>query len=115
MDLFGSICLTDIPKELIREGKNGKKYLSIEVRERREVGRFGDTHYVKAYCKKDERKDDVNYFIGDLKPSSYGTENAAMPQPATEKAVPGGVSLDDLMKMTSKQAPAQSNDDDLPF
>lgn len=111
MDLFGSICLSDIPKELIREGKNGKKYLSIEVRERREMGRFGDTHYVKAYCKKDERKDDVNYFIGDLKPSSYGTENAAMPQPATEKSVPGGVSLDDLMKMTSKQAPAQSNDD----
>ena len=114
MDLFGSICLSDIPKELIREGKNGKKYLSIEVRERREVGRFGDTHYVKAYCKAAERKDDVNYFIGDLKPSSYGTENAAMPQPTTEKAVPGGVSLDDLMKMTSKQAPAQSNDD-LPF
>ena len=114
MDLFGSICLSDIPKELIREGKNGKKYLSIEVRERREMGRFGDTHYVKAYCKAAERKDDVNYFIGDLKPSSYGTENAAMPQPATEKSVPGGVSLDDLMKMTSKQAPAQSNDD-LPF
>lgn len=114
MDLFGSICLTKIPKELIREGKDGKKYLSIEVRERREVGQYGDTHYIKAYCKKDERKEGVNYFIGDLKPSSYGTENAAMPQPATEKAVPGGVNLDDLMKMTSKQAPAQSNDD-LPF
>ena len=33
---YGSLCLTDIPKELITVGKNGKKYLNIEIGERRQ-------------------------------------------------------------------------------
>ena len=112
MDLFGSICLTDIPKELIRTSeKNGKKYITIEVRERREPGKFGDTHYVKAYCKAAERKENVNYFIGDLKPSSFEREVGIMPQPANvEQAVPRQASIDDLLKATTKP-----QDDDLPF
>ena len=47
-NLYGSLCLTDIPKELITTGKNGKKYLNIVVNKRREVSQFGMTHYVKA-------------------------------------------------------------------
>ena len=31
MNYYGSICLSDIPKEVIKEGKNGKKYLNITV------------------------------------------------------------------------------------
>ncbi len=113
MDLFGSICLSDIPKELIRTSeKNGKKYLTIEVRERREPGKYGDTHYVKAYCKKDERKENVNYFIGDLKPSTFEREVATMPQPANvEQAIPRQGTIDDLLKVTTKA----TQDDDLPF
>lgn len=51
-NLYGSLCLTDIPKELITTGKNGKKYLNIVVNKRREVSQFGMTHYVKAHCKR---------------------------------------------------------------
>lgn len=38
---YGSICLTDIPKELIKTASNGKKYLNIDIYERKEVGKFG--------------------------------------------------------------------------
>ena len=34
MNYYGSICLTDIPKEVIKTGKNGKKYLNISIWER---------------------------------------------------------------------------------
>ena len=80
--LFGSLCLTDIPKELIREAANGKKYLSIEVCERREPGKYGDTHYIKAWCKAEERKEGVSYFIGELKPSKYDHPTTAAQAPA---------------------------------
>ena len=68
---YGSICLTDIPMELITEGKNGKKYLNIVINERKEVSQYGMTHYVKAYCKKENKREGVNYYIGEVKPSSY--------------------------------------------
>lgn len=93
-NLYGSLCLTDIPKELITVGKNGKKYLNVVVNERREVSQFGMTHYVKAYCKKEQQREGVNYYIGELKPSDY-QENGNANQGVANSA-PG-------------------NDDDLPF
>lgn len=95
-NLYGSLCLTDIPKELITTGKNGKKYLNIMVNKRREVSQFGMTHYVKAHCKKEQQREGVNYYIGELKPSSYQNNNAA--GQATSSA-PGG----------------ENKEDDLPF
>lgn len=91
-NLYGSLCLTDIPKELITVGKNGKKYLNIVVNKRREVSQFGMTHYVKAHCKKEQQREGVNYYIGELKPSNYQNNNAAQEANA-----------------------ATDNEDDLPF
>lgn len=68
---YGSICLSDIPKELISTGKNGKKYLNIEIGERRQPSQYGATHYVKASVKQEQKQEGVNYYIGDLKPSKY--------------------------------------------
>lgn len=82
-NLYGSLCLTDIPKELITTGKNGKKYLNIVVNKRREVSQFGMTHYVKAHCKKEQQREGVNYYIGELKPSSYQNNNAPGTQGAS--------------------------------
>lgn len=92
-NLYGSLCLTDIPKELITVGKNGKKYLNIVVNERREVSQFGMTHYVKAHCKKEQQRDGVNYYIGELKPSDYQGGNVA----------------------ATAAAPVVQKEDDLPF
>jgi len=38
-----SVCLSDLPKEYIRE-YNGKKYISLEVNTKREADKFGKTH-----------------------------------------------------------------------
>ena len=81
------MCLTDIPKELITKGKNGKKYLNIEIGERRQPSKYGATHYVKASVKAEQKREDVNYFIGDLKPSKYNNDTAPQ-QPAEEYVAP---------------------------
>ena len=100
-NFYGSICLTDIPKELITTGKNGKKYLSIVVNERREPGRFGHTHYIKAYAGKDSRIDSSALYIGELKPSKFENREEAAAQPTT-----AAVSLE-----VADEAPVE----DLPF
>lgn len=100
-NLFGSICLSDIPKELITIANNGKKYLNIEVKEMRQPSQYGHTHTVKASVKKGERKDDVNYYIGNLKPSKFGNETA--PQAAPAAATP------------EPQFDASNDPNDLPF
>lgn len=98
---YGSLCLSDIPKELITVGKNGKKYLNIEIGERRQPSQFGATHYVKASIKAGQKRDGVNYYIGDLKPSRYDNN-----QPSLQAATP----------QASQQAFNQTDDDgDLPF
>lgn len=94
-NLYGSLCLTDIPKELITVGKNGKKYLNIVVNERREVSQFGMTHYVKAYVRKDQAVEGRNYYIGDLKPSDY-QNNGNTAAPAASSSVPGAAQDDGL-------------------
>lgn len=98
MDLYGSICLTDIDKSLITTAKNGKQYLNIELRERREPSQYGHTHYIKQVAKADQRKDGVNYYIGDLKPSQYQQQ---APQQAPQQQV--------------RQAPPVNPNDELPF
>ena len=100
-NFFGSICLSDIPKELITTGKNGKKYLSVVVNERREVGQFGHTHYIKAYVKKGTPVDpNANLYIGELKPSEFNDD------PRTQVIT---------AKAGSPTPPPPKDDDDLPF
>ncbi|MGN0318274.1 MAG: hypothetical protein ACI4E1_10135 [Lachnospira sp.] len=67
MDFYGSLCLSDIPKRHIKE-VNGKKYLNIKVCETKEVGQYGDTHFVAVSVKKEDRQDGENTFIGHMKP-----------------------------------------------
>lgn len=74
MNLIGSICLTDIPKDLIRVGSDGKKYLTVYIGQRRQTSQYGHTHFIKAYVPKERREDGVDYFIGDAKPSEYQTQ-----------------------------------------
>lgn len=101
-NLYGSICLSDIPKELITESKNGKKYLNIEVTALRQPSQYGATHAVKMSCKKADRKEGVNYYIGNLKPSKFGNEDATATQAAPPVIAP------------QYEAPA-TNNNDLPF
>ena len=92
-DFYGSLCLSDIPKRLIKQGKDGKKYLNISIVERKAVGKYGETHFISASCKKEERIEGENRFIGGC-------------QPFVKKDAP---STEDIEQMPT------ANDDDLPF
>lgn len=43
-----SICLDDLPEEHITTGKNGKRYIKINVNEKREADEWGNTHSVEV-------------------------------------------------------------------
>ena len=99
---YGSICLSDIPREQMKKVKckDGKEkiFLNIFVGERKEPATFGDkvfTHFVSCSPKKEERKEGVNYFIGDLE-----TFNPQPSQPTAEQIA---------------SAPSVSPDEELPF
>ena len=69
--LFGSICLSDIPRDQIKEvtlrSGEKKKYLNVKIKERKEPSKYGDTHFISCEPKKEERKEGVNYIIGAAK------------------------------------------------
>lgn len=100
--LLGSICLSDIPREVMKKVmvKDGKEkiFVNIAILDKKEPVTFGDrtyTHSVSCSPKKEERKDGVNYFIGDL--MTYEPQ----PQAPTAQQI--------------EEAPSVSEEDDLPF
>lgn len=111
MNLYGSICLSDIPKDLIQVGTNGKTYLNVSVNQRREPGRYGHTHYIKVNPPKGATvPSGANLYIGDLKPSAFNNEQADA-APAAPWAVPPQASAQIFPE--PPQAPSVS--DSLPF
>ena len=71
MHLFGSICLSDIPREQMKKVmcKDGveRMFLNIAIIEKKEKGQFGDTHFITCAPRKEEQKEGVNYIIGEMK------------------------------------------------
>jgi len=97
-NLFGSICLSDIPKELIQTSQsNGKKYLTICINEKKQVDEYGNTHYVKVYQKRDPANPvQAEVYLGNMKATEYG-QQAQGQQPAivasSNTNVGGGAAL----------------------
>lgn len=84
-----NICLSDIDKSKIFTAKNGKKYLSVVVTDRKEVDQYGNDLVVYVSQSKDERdnKSPKNY-IGSGK--TYGEKPTTaqpqeVPQPQDEE------------------------------
>ena len=61
-----SVCLTDLPKEAIQTGKNGKKYINLVCDKRKAESQFGETHtlYVSQTKEQREAKEDKLYVGG---------------------------------------------------
>jgi len=78
--ITGSICLSDIPKELMKKVpcKDGvtRIYLNVAMIERKEVSKYGHTHFMSCAPKKEERVEGVNYIIGDFKEWKNNTPTA---------------------------------------
>lgn len=88
--------MSSVPKELFKKVKckDGQErvYLNIKVGRRREE-KYGNTHYISCEPPKEERRDGVNYFCGDMK--EYAPQNATPPSPEDIAAAPS-VTDDDL-------------------
>ena len=87
MNLHGSICLSDIPRDVIKRAANGKLYVNIQINERRETDRYGNTHNITCKPKRDEVVEGVNYYIGHAQqwqqPSPITAEDVAAAPPVT--------------------------------
>lgn len=88
-----SICVTDIPKDRIRQAENGKKYINICIASRRETDQYGNTHTIYMGQTKEEREAKVDRVY-------VGSGKGFNPQPVTAESV-------------NEMPPAQV--DDLPF
>lgn len=69
--MYGSIEISKVPKELFKkvtkqDGTVGI-FLNIGVSERKEVGKFGETHGVQFLRDKDAKVEGENTFFGSLK------------------------------------------------
>ncbi|MBQ4214970.1 MAG: hypothetical protein II663_01695 [Bacteroidales bacterium] len=90
-----NICLSDIDKSKIFTAKNGKKYLSVVVTERKEVDQYGNDLVVYVSQSKDERdnKAQKNY-IGNGK--TYGEKSTTAQQQEAPQPQPQDEETDDL-------------------
>lgn len=94
-DFFGKIDFTNLcrlwkdHKELFEmvDFKDGKHaLLKVNFNERQQPDEHGNTHYLKANCKKAEQKEGVNYYISSgFRPSQ---QTAATGEQQREQAVP---------------------------
>lgn len=93
--LRGSICLSDIPKELIRkvQCKDGqtRAYIDVMILTKRSPQTFqrswGNqtfTHSMAVAVRPSERKEGVNYFIADLETRISQPQQQTQPQQAVQ-------------------------------
>lgn len=89
-----SICLTDLPKDKIKQAENGKKYINLCLSSRKETGKYGETHTIFVSQTKNEREFNTPVvYVGS------GIEYA--PRPVTGESI--------------NAMPVAGNTDDLPF
>lgn len=77
---FFNICLSDIPKDKIKQSKNGKCYIELVTMNLREVDEKGRTHNMAVALTEDERKAGVKTtYLG------RGTRKIVSFDPSTEE------------------------------
>ena len=90
-----NICLSDIPKDLIRRASNGKAYINLNVTELRETDERGNDHTISVFVPQERRNDyEGKIYIG------RGKCYTDAPQERTQRPAP---------------APATQDTNDLPF
>jgi hypothetical protein len=77
-----------IPVDEFYKGKNGELYCNLQLQERKEIGQYGDTHFVKQSLEKesyakltDEQKKTIP-ILGSFQPSKFNNTNDAPAQTA---------------------------------
>jgi len=88
--MYGSICLSAVPKELFKKVmcKDGQEriFLNVKVVQRKEKSQFGHTHFISCEPKDQaERVEGQSYICGDL--TEYEPQGNA-PSPEEVAAAP---------------------------
>jgi hypothetical protein len=100
------ICLSDIPKDAISEGKNGKKYLKLVLNERKSEGKYGETHTLQVSQTKERREAKAApVYVGSGKAYKFEQKVSAAP---TRSGIPDVVKDEYANQKYNEQ-------DDLPF
>ena len=129
-----SLCLSDIDKQFIKKGKNGKFYVSLLVDRRLSTGQYGETHTVKIDKTEQERAVDntpkycgsgkVMFEVSDAELARFDWlgESEHLPDSITpeEKATLRKVYFaikkrNEEREQTQAAAQAEQDDSDLPF
>ena len=84
--LHGLLNLSKIDKSLIVKNKNGESCIWVDILERKEPGKYGDTHTMTQY-NKDTR---TTIYLADLKEQAFGPAGAAAPASQDEAAQDDG-------------------------
>ncbi|MDR1340660.1 MAG: hypothetical protein LBK58_11510 [Prevotellaceae bacterium] len=90
-----SICLTDIPRDKIKQATNGKKYINLVCVDRKEKSKFDETHTVYVSQTKEERAAGAQTVF-------VGSGKEYVPQVITAESV-------------DSMPPMSDDNDDLPF
>lgn len=101
LTVLGQLCRQHpqlIKKVNFRDGEH--QLLNIDLFAKQQADQYGNVAVIKASCKKDERKDNLNYYIANLKVSNY-QDNGNQQQPSNQN---GG-----------SQQPESGSSNDLPF
>jgi len=83
-----------IPISEFYKGKNGELYCSMQVQEKKSVGQYNDTHFVKQQLEKEsykaltEDQQKAIPILGSFEPSRFGNETAPAHQTAPVKTAP---------------------------
>ena len=95
-DYYGSLDFTVLcrlwkqHKELFRmvDFKDGQHaLLNVNFCERQQPDEHGNTHYMKANCKKADQREGVNYYVGSsFKPSTHSQQTALTAAPQQQNA-----------------------------
>ncbi len=93
-----NICVSDLPKDKIITGRNGKEYINLVLDERREVSQFGETHTITLSQSKEEREAKATkVFVGGGKEYVFERREQPQPQAQPQPARQSGSSdVDDL-------------------
>lgn len=96
MNYIGEIDLTRLG-QIAREHPNAirevqfkdgvHEFLKVSVGDKKEPDRWGNVAYLKAVIKKAEQKENLNYFVADLKESQFNDapQQAQQPQQTAQK------------------------------
>ena len=64
-EMTATICISDIPKQFVRKGRDGKEYIDVFIGKRRKVSPYGRTHYIKISHRVDKERMYDPVYIGD--------------------------------------------------